>query len=597
MLTVVLGINGNDGEPLEALVSIGIAKEEAGVASLVAGTRCGHLLTVTIDHGTSNTTWITERLGLGPVRVFPNQLQCDAGAMFATCDNTLMRLSKLSVTGKNRFQSKEVILPVNLEDSSMMAPPIHGLFAAQIPTDAKPMLLLLSRAQLYFTELDTSQGPVPRTLPLGFSPTRIIYSQTWRCLIVALALPGAAASSPGDRGVKLALINPDTGLPSSRPVNAQGEEGPLQACDTPGDRVLVLREWVYRKGRKSWSFIIVGLKSGKLLVVSVDQIPDAQHDPSYRRLRHSTRWRLKNLQGPVTAVVTDEQGFLCCSGKMLQRYVLQDRKLDPVKEYELESPAVSLEIQDGKLYALTAAHSLGVIDYKSNENSRAMALLHCEAVTRTGTHLIQAGPATDRSEWPISLVASSRSDVTGLWAPTNRKKRELWPMFVAELSNPIRKFARIRSPRTSHTGEAMQDSKRFGCLPSTADNAEILGVSLDGKLRQFKLLSIQLWEVLNIIQILAGRTLPKATFGSEQERDPEEEERYHIDGDILVLLLEKRELETTLSTDESESLLEALERLDGGVHVEKIRSEETWDLHQACELCYTIIEHLLSPVI
>lgn len=594
ILTAIAGISGNNTEPLEALVSMSIAREDAGAAHLVAGTRCGHLLTISIKEATSPITWATQRLGLGPVGVFPDQLQRDdSGALFATCDNALLRLSKLSVTDKARFQTKELILPVNLEKPDMMAPPVHALYAMQTKPDTTPMLLLLSQAQLYFTELDINQAAAPRILPLERSPTRIIYSELWNCLIVAL-------TQPNDRGVELALIDPDTGASVSKPLNAEKEEGPLHSFDTPGDRVLVLREWVFWKGKRSFSFIIVGLKSGKLVVVSLDQNPQAETDPSYRRLVHSTRHRLKNLEGPVTAVVTDDQGFMCCSGKTLRRYVLEDRRLVVVKEFELDSPAVSLEIHAGNIYALTTGHSLEVIDYQSNDGDKEMTLLHCDAVTRSGTHMVQVGPPTDRSHWPLSLVASSHSAVTGIWTPRDENKREICPVFLGELSNPVRKFVRARC-RVTHPEDGLRDQHGFGCLPSTADNADILGVSLNGKLRSFKLLSHELWEVLSRLQRLALRALPQTPSWSQKDN----EDSMHINGDILSwFLAEERPLERMMQEQNpvllsvEESLLQALEALDGGLHVERIRSEVgDWGLQQACELCYTILEHLLSPVI
>lgn len=526
--------------------------------------------------------WSVQRFGNGPVRVFPEQISSEKdGATFATCDNVLTRVSKPSLDGKTFRRQQEVILPVNLNDPSLDTPPVHAVSATQVMGTTRPLYLLLSGTQVYFTELDTDPGPVTRTLPLGRSPTRLIYSETWKCLIVALTLPD-------NKGVELAFINPDEGASGdsklctsiSKPLNGEQKEGPLLAFDTPGDRVLALQEWVFFKGGRKFSFIIVGMQSCKLAVVSV--VPDkeaAQH--LGRRLTHSNRWRIKNLDGPVSAVVTDETGFLCCAGRTLQRYVLEDRKLVAVKQFELDSPAVSLELHDGNVYALTQSHSLEVIDYKRNPNSQEMSLLHCDSVSRLGNHMIQVGPMADR--WPVSLIADAQGSVTGIWTPKGQKNREFETVFSGKLSNAVRKFVRAHC-RATYSGDSEQlDQARLRELASTADDAEIFGVSLNGRLRHFKLLPPDLWEVLWAIQRLTG---PSAADKI-------------IDGDALALCLRKRPLEATIDQESQERLMQTLHRLEDGSHVGRVRRQNggVWDWDQACKLSYWILECLLRPVI
>ena len=598
-LTVPLEFPLENEGTVDAFTSVCFVEQSETSLSFVAGSRCGYLLVARVQ--LSQESCIThglERIGLAPVRVFQASWAGNTPkSVFATCDGVLSHLSKICST-RLRFKQKDTMWPVDASDPSMSAPPISSVFSMQ-PGSAtltqKPFLLLLSGSRLYLADVEGHVGSVPRILSLGATPTRVIYSNIWGCLVVALQTT---------EGMSLALLDPDTGLSISKSLTGDRTEGPLDGFGRKGDRILCLHEWLYVKDGQTFPFILATTLTGRLLIVSVNvnKLPPDPDRP-LERLQHFTRYRKKGLEGPVYSVVADDEGMVYCAGTKLHRDVLDlsKRKMKSVNEYQLPSPATSLEIVDGKLLVLTNSHSLEFIDYKED-----MKLVHADAVARSAIHMSTIRPTNDRSMWPVTLISDAGGNVRGVWAPYGHPQQDLVTIFEAKLYNSVRRFALANCRPTSRREE--QRLARFGCLPSRGDGAEVLGVSLDGTLRNFRLLGMELWRYVNLVQRLTRKmVMVESSEGGhstmyEDSLEPiTDPKAMHIDGDILTYCLQRQLLEEMVRDDDCLPLFcRCLDELEGGLHTDGFRGLHGWDGEATPKyftLGYEVLEYLLSPIL
>lgn len=572
---------------------------------IIGGTRFGNLLTIKISQdSTQPISCATERIGSSSVSVFPTFGQWDDEATaFASCDNTMFRLSEFS-SRKQKYMRKDVVWATDASDISLPAPPIHSIFAMSQPTNSgssKSLVLLLSGSNLYVADIEPNVGPVPRSITPGWSgtPTRVLYSDVWKCLVVALQTEG---------GISLALVDPDSGRLISKPLGKDRTEGELSSFGTKGDRVLGLHEWMYAKDGQTFPFIVVTTQSGKLLVVSVSQMKHPEESPPYRHLEHWTRYRRKGQGEPIYSVVADDQGLLYAAGNSVYWDILDldEKKMKPVKKYLLESPAASLEIVNGRLYALTTMHSVEIIDYRSNPYSEEMAHLHSDRVSRAATHMITLEHTSDKSLWPVTLMSDVTGGIVGVWAPQDESKKELVTVFEGRLGNSIRRFVRGQFRARWQIEE--QGHLRFGCLSSSTTGAEVLGASLDGTLRHFRLLGFDLWRFLSLVEMLTRKSMAGGGMeerwrgvdeGSlQQEVHPK---NMHIQGDLLEHTLENRMLERLVQEAGCPTLfcllLDGLEKGAYTSHFRKSGVAEEELLSRYFELGYDVLEYLLSPAI
>ncbi|KAI6780435.1 uncharacterized protein J7T54_007284 [Emericellopsis cladophorae] len=185
-------------------------------------------------------------------------IEWQRGISFIACEDRLVRLSTTSEPDEIGH-CKDIVWPTNAGDLSLAAPPVHSVAVAFPPmTPASPLFLLAGGTKLYLADMESHAAPVPRVIPLSHTPTRIIYSHSWNCLVVALQT---------NEGIDLALVDPDTGLPISKPIGPDKEEGTLSSFDQPGDKILSLTEWVYEKDGQVFPYIAVGTAYARVAIV------------------------------------------------------------------------------------------------------------------------------------------------------------------------------------------------------------------------------------------------------------------------------------------------------------------------------------------
>lgn len=600
-----LSTDSNASIGLEAVTSICAVEDESQASILILGTRCGHLLTMPIStNQPEGLTWITETVGISPVEIFPAPQSLRSRRLaFASCDGNLIMLSNYS-SKKKHFGTKSVVVPTDSNDLAMPSPHVHSIYSLDENLsghDGHMSLLMLAGSRILMTDIWPRVGLVPRSMTLEGSPSRVIYSRTWKCLIVALL--------KNDQPT-LEFLDPETGAVISDASDKEKNSSQfISGLGHDGDRIYGLHEWLYVKDGRTFGFILVTTKDGRLLIVSLKETEVMTEDGPVRRLKYWTRYK-KWLSGPISSIVGDADGLIFCVDRTLHWEVLDlvDKKLKPMKEYKLDSTAVQLKIVDGKIYALTLTNSLEIIDHRTGTGT-SMALLHTDQVARRTIHMLDIGPNVEGSEaGPVTLLADYKNGFAGVWVPNGQENHELQAVFEGLLPSSVRRFVRTwsRPPWV-----AANRSLRYGALCSSNDGAEMLAMGLDGALYQFTLIEVELWRLLCLIQTLAHRSsvlyplynpaISGNTGDDDAELEPQLHPRLmHIDGDILEKCAEGRLLEQLVGDGDGLDLFcEYLDGIEGGLCTSSFRdsSEDESRYRNYFEVAYDILEYLLTPAI
>ncbi|KAL7785971.1 mono-functional DNA-alkylating methyl methanesulfonate N-term domain-containing protein [Trichoderma ceciliae] len=590
------------GIELEALTSVSVAHQGADRVDLVLGTRCGSLVIARVsDQSPDDITWNTEVIGVARVDVFPSSVPFNGTpTAFACCDNKLILLSKFSPE-ECKFSSKYFIWPTDSSEPSMPSPPIHSVHRISqnlSGQDGHTSLLILAGSRLLMADFGPHVGNVPRPIPIQGTPTRIIFSQTLNCLVVAMITNNKPT---------LVFVDPDTGAIISIPTDKDRNHAEfISGLGHVGDRIYGLHEWLYKKDGKTFPFILVTTQGGRLIIVSTEKLDARSGGGESRQLRYWTRYK-KQLAGPIFSIVGDAEGLLYCVGRTLHWEVLNlaERKLQPVKEFQLDSSATHLRVSNGKLFALTSLHSLEVIDYQTADEG-TMELIHGDQVSRRTVHMIDVGdPADGHGQWPLTLISDQGGFIAGLWVPLGQRDKEFEVVFEGILAASVRRFVRAHS-RPPWLVDNTQ--RRYGTLPSTQDGSEIIGISLDGSMRQFSLLSLELWRFLFTVQTLAqqrGAITSLNILATDDEVDIMDldlqpgPKMMHIDGDLLKRCLKLHFLEEIAESDAAfASFCHHLDALGGGSYTAGFKNEgESRRRERYLELGYEIIKFLVAPAL
>ncbi|CAM1511135.1 Fc.00g086480.m01.CDS01 [Cosmosporella sp. VM-42] len=590
---------------MEAFTSICVlpGDGESGV-KIVYGTRSGHLVTSRVpDEGPEQISFSVERLGMAPTNVFLVSSPFDGKiTAFVCCDNNLVLLTDFSQRSTT-FKTKNFVWPTDVNDPSMPSPPIHSVYCLQDSLSGyrgHMSLMLLAGSRILLADIWPYVGPVPRSIPLDGTPMRVIFSQTWKCLVVAHLKKDLPT---------LSFIDPDSGATISDATSSERAlVDYISGLGHQGDMVYGLYEWRFARDGMTFPFIIVTTRQGRLMIVSVQETRIQNSDGPARRLQYWTRYKKKGFNLPVHSVVGGSEGLIFCVGDVLHWEVLDltEKKLKPMKQFKLESPATSLRVENGKVFALTAAHSLQVIDLHMESSLAEMSLLHSDQVTRYTSHLVDVGDSVEKpGEWPITLLSTTNSGFAGVWIPWGLRNKEFLVTFYGTLPASIRRF------RRGHTRPIWVPAGRqklYGCLSSTVDGAEILGVSLDGSLQHFTLLSPGLWRFLRLIQNLAHcsttvcpfthRGVPESGVVWSLEPQPAID-MLHVDGDILKRCLDLEALESLSDIGDGfgfDRFREYLDTIDDGAHTKGFDKGSDEGKKKYFELGYGILEYVLAPV-
>ena len=563
---------GTSSQLFEPISSIAILPCEENVAAIVFGTRAGDLVTLILDESgvmASNS----ERLGFTGVQVLMVDDYSLGRAVLATCDGRMSIHGSLDGR-KATFRTKHTVWPFDAADPSKPTPFVSNVTVYSGDRQNKTQLMLSSTTHFMLAELHPQPGPVQRSMPLNGTPSRLLYSHTLDCLVVAIR-------DLQDR-TTLQFIDPDTGEDLSLPCDKDGEAVEfISGLGKTDDQICSLGEWSLESQGATWVFLLVCTKGGRFLVVSTTR--PRSHRQQRPKVKYWTRYK-KSFPDPVFSAVSQGENVFLCVGSTLywDRLDLQERHLATHRTYELSSCATSLRIVNNRIVAVTDEDSIEIIDF-TNGASGDMVLYHADSEPRSASHMIEIGSVVSGNSLDTSVLLVCDRDATasGLWVPWRQPGKDCSVIFEADLPASVRKLVR---GRTRPSWQRARRDVRYGLVPSTPDEAEILGVCLDGSVQHFVLLSLPAWRLLRLVHDLAltSPTLFPFTYersdDGDYEADPDSDDRtvMQIDGDMLQRCVEKRALEGLFTNPvHAARLYTALEKLDSGLDLNKEAQADT----------------------
>ncbi|OAA54805.1 thermotolerance protein [Niveomyces insectorum RCEF 264] len=556
---------GNDG--LVRVISSSQQTEDT--IPVVFGTRGGDVVTLVLNRSGKPVVMNFDKVGLTATHVaLIDDNTTTKKSPLVVCDGRVSLLADFDAR-RALFRSMHMVWVVDAADFSKASPLISAVsvLPEALPGNhGKTQLLFSARSRVMLAELHPQPGPVHRSLPVGGTPTKVIYSHILNCLIVALR-------DLEDR-TTLNFLDPDTGDNLSAPTDKS--DNPVEfvsGLGRVGDQIYGLSEWRYEREGDEWAYLLVATKEGRLLVLSAQATEVGGTGGQRPKIRYWTRYKRSRFSEPVYSVVGWNSNLFYCVGTTVywDQLDLTEKKLKLQGTYGLNSFATSLRIVNRKVVALKDRESFEIIDIAGG-SAGDMFSHHSDPESRSAADMIEvgAGGAADGELGPqILLVCDQSCGVAGLWVPWQQPGRDCTVLFEADLPASVRRLAR---GRTRPCWQQARRDVRYGLLPSTADAAEILGVCIDGSVQHFTLLSMPIWRVLRLVQNLAlvSPTLYPFTFEHAEadfDAEPEADRRagMQVDGDMLQRCLDKRALEELfVERAHAARLATFLDKLDDG---------------------------------
>ncbi|KAE8450543.1 hypothetical protein EG329_006274 [Mollisiaceae sp. DMI_Dod_QoI] len=604
---------------IDAVVSLALILSVGDDFLLLCGTRNGLLITLDVS---AKTFKVNKRrvdwIGATSVVLTRDDHPEHEHTFFISCDSKLYHLKPVLSrrAGESRtfwWGQAHAIHQIWLSDvlNPCLQQPSIASFAqlrhAISPTSRlNQSLLLVSGSTLFLADLSILPKAVPRYIPIGGTPTRLLYSYSLGAIVVAMSIGKLST---------LKFVDPDTGEDLSQPID-QETKAPVDFVSGLGnldEKVFRLFEWAYTKDYKTWNFLIAATSLGRLLIISTDHSSPRTNGNvlghSRPRISYYTRHKFKSSE-PVYSVTGFPEGLLWCAGTKLFCDVLDQaqKKFVRVAEYDLPSPAINLEYVNRSIFALTQCHSLEVLKLVLNENGDSIIVrTHGDQLTRNALHhiVLQLSPQN-----PLHLVSDKECSLVGLWPITNTRADTLETVFEAELPNSILRFrsAKCRPIWDSSWVAGTEKLTTTGlkstpCSPGSSNQPETLGLSITGSLSHFTVLQLTTWKYLKFLVDLAIRSPKVCEFTHKDGPVPldsitEPKLRMQIDGDILKRCLLGRQLEDLLrigeNTPEANKIFERFCELLRDHHGEYVSNAEP---EMYLEQAYADLSYFLRPVL
>lgn len=408
--------------------------------------------------------------------------------------------------------------------------------------------------QLHAFSLDPtlSPGMVPRRLPIGGTPVKVVYSTYLQKAIVLYTklsvIRKGSTPSRRDRNTshKRALLpritfrDPDSKTNPQMGPDTMDVEPDLQQHENdhndavmdrerrPSERFIGITEWFPLVDGKRYHMLVVhtilpraGNQIGRLLFFAIS--PGTANIPKL-----ILKKRLES-GGPVysVAVHPDGKSLVYCSGSELCIQSLDSApsgiKWQSLVKAEMRSPARHITIVGSLIYVSSTRESLTVYRYESG----TLVYQFGDQCAREGLHHMHI------PEHSLVFASDMDNTIVGLYQPPERRiDNAMSTVFEATLPNSIARLTRVAKPVWSHD-------------TSTASNSEIIiGISVDGTITQLDIVT-KGFQVFKFIQNLAERNPITCPFAGmmphKRQLEPKADRphRMHVNGDILKRVLER----------------------------------------------------------
>lgn len=375
---------------------------------------------------------------------------------------------------------------------------------------------------------DQEQGAVMRRMPIGGTPSRIIYSHSLQMLVIAMTSNQTRKDGSGNGASRSRLLFPMIRFEDLDPMAWSAPPKPSAYLPSAtsfvigrsGERIVGMMEWLPSFAGTRYSFLLIttllpsqnsGTGVGRIYRYRVGKDDDGAMSMDLKETIQRDE--------PVYSIASyGERSLVFGSGANLTLQTLtMDKKWSTPITAALRSPARMITTRESLVYVTTSAHSLSI--YRVCEGE--LTLHFSDVIARNGLcHLAL-------HESPLTIVSGNDNIVAGLWQPRNSQGvHSLRIGFEVTLSTSI---TRLWSSHAS-----------YGAPPS--HRPAFLGTSLDGSLHHFTVLDEHAWRLLRFLQNLAERSPLVSPLRNPALRRKHIEPRpknTHVDGDVLLRLLDR----------------------------------------------------------
>lgn len=654
-------------EPVTSVACITTHDSQESV--LVAGTRDGLVMTISLTAPQSGVKQVlVERVGSLSAHVYPARTP---NSVIVCCGHGFYLASDFREA--KGFHQKQNIWTVDADDSSKFSPIITSVTALTMSlsgNESNVPLLLLASDRFYLAELQPHAGPVQRHIPLGVTPQKLLYSHVLKCLVVAVRT--------SDNKSSLRFIDPITGEDLSVPQNGQTKESVdyIKGLGIVDDRIQCLEEWhVAKEGGHSYYYIFAGTRGtveegGRLLIISAKRERPQPGQTGRGKIKFWTRHKIKApteeppahpIRGPVYAVTTSDRRIQTSIGTRLLEYKLDesDRKIAHVGVHDLGAPVWKLAMlpDSSRTVALVKGESIRALEaagpsvgsgsaagdqqqQQQQDPSSIFTVTHVEPASRPAMDMLEVAgewdsttfmPIVTSSSEPnsdsnhsnqIVLVSDQNCSLAGLWVPWDTPGRDCEVLFEADLPSSIRRL-RLGRVLPAWSREKRKE-KKYGLLPASVhEDAQILGMGIDGSMQHFTLLGLHVWRFLRFVQNISETSAELYPFTHIEFEDdefdsvgdgggvmggfdpvPEMDRRLEmqVDGDLMQRCLDNRSLEGLIGRRAEWGTLfrEYLDGVDGGRWTKEFVAgamNEDEVKRRYFALAYDILEYFLVPII
>ena len=423
-----------------------------------------------------------------------------------------------------------------------------------VPGCTAGLLFCIDGNQLQTISLDRTLSPemVPRRLPIGGTPVRVIYSAYLQKLIVLYnklpILTRASTQSRRDRNTphkrallpRIAFRDPNSKANPQLGPDAMDVESDLQLNENdhnddimdaerkPSERFIGITEWFPFLDGKSYHLLVIHTiltraekQIGRLLFFAVS--------PGTGEIPKLTMKKRLEVDGPVfsVAVHPDGKSLVYSSGSKLCIQSLESApagiKWQSLVIAEMRSPARHITIAEPLIYVSSTRESLTVYSYEPGK----LVYQYGDQCAREGLHHIHI------PEHSLLFASDMNNTVVGLCQPPERRiDNAMSTVFEAALTSSITRLKRIAKPPWSRD------------ISPEANNELIIGVTADGTIIQLDIVT-KGFRVFKFIQNMAERNPITCPFAGimphKKQLEPRADRphRMHVNGDILKRVLER----------------------------------------------------------
>ncbi|KAI0165679.1 hypothetical protein GGR57DRAFT_497155 [Xylariaceae sp. FL1272] len=531
--------------PLTSIVSTHSDHEKQ---RFVVGTRNGDVLTVQ-THLTSQTVDCeTDRhhFGVATSQVFAGPSNRDATTILVCNDSGLAAMSGFDRQRRGRvYENTFRVWFTDAKQPNMASPLINSVVTMDQSTDRRdPISIMIAGSRILVTEMQFGPAPVPRIFPVGGTPLKIMYSERLNAIVTIVSKRGFPS---------LHFLDPLTGADISLPVIKKPKTDKvdyIEGLGRPNTKISALSEWCCVTDRGSnLTCLVILLHSqdrARVLLVGADHGGSTTAKESPRRIRFWQSHDRKIDPGAPVALATNKDGIFVSiehSVYYLGLATKDDRQmgLRIHRKHELPSTVTAMQLVGDNLHVVTARHSLVVLNAKFFPLSNRVPLnIRSDMIRRNGLQSIVVDAHGESGEQRhITLLSDPMCGIHGLGLPGPRST-SLKLKFRGVAGGSIRKFAQARTRPVW-----VQNRTPYRLLECGAPESCILGLTIDGSVIQFSLLSEAEWKLLRYIQNLAV-CFPDicpwrpASLTEDLSLDPSPNTNMHIDGDIIERIVERR---------------------------------------------------------